>query len=133
MNLTLAEEDVYALDGACHIHPVNCPKTYPVGRRCAHEGCTTILSRYNPGKYCGAHEQISHPGPRPCGTKYVPVAIVAEHIDALLARGMTWAQIARIYDISPTTPTRISRQSYPRVERSVAAKIMAIPMEEPWS
>ena len=30
-------------------------KTYPAGRICAHEGCNTPLSRYNPEKVCGAH------------------------------------------------------------------------------
>lgn len=28
----------------------------PVVRRCAHEGCATILSRYNAGDRCGVHE-----------------------------------------------------------------------------
>jgi len=27
------------------------------GRMCAHQGCTTPLSRYNHGRYCGAHER----------------------------------------------------------------------------
>lgn len=31
------------------------PKTYPAGRVCDHEGCATILSRYNATMYCGAH------------------------------------------------------------------------------
>jgi predicted nucleic acid-binding Zn ribbon protein len=30
---------------------------YPRGRVCAHEGCTTILSVYNPSAYCGAHAE----------------------------------------------------------------------------
>ena len=33
----------------------NWVKTYPVGRICDHEGCATILSRYNATMYCGAH------------------------------------------------------------------------------
>ena len=31
------------------------PKTYPAGRVCDHQGCATILSRYNATMYCGAH------------------------------------------------------------------------------
>ena len=30
--------------------------TYAAGRRCCHDGCKTILSRYNGGEFCGAHE-----------------------------------------------------------------------------
>jgi len=30
-------------------------KTYPAGRVCAHAGCNTKLSRYNPEAVCGAH------------------------------------------------------------------------------
>ena len=31
-------------------------KTYARGRRCTHDGCKTILSRYNPGTMCGPHK-----------------------------------------------------------------------------
>ena len=31
-------------------------KTYPAGRVCDHDGCATILSRYNATTYCGAHK-----------------------------------------------------------------------------
>lgn len=30
-------------------------KTYPRGRVCAHEGCTTVLSVYNPEGHCATH------------------------------------------------------------------------------
>jgi hypothetical protein len=30
---------------------------YKRGRTCAHDGCATILSIYNPAKYCAAHLQ----------------------------------------------------------------------------
>ena len=30
-------------------------KTYGEGRICAHRGCGTILSKYNPNDYCGLH------------------------------------------------------------------------------
>lgn len=30
-------------------------RRYPAGRVCAHDGCTTRLSRYNPSKYCALH------------------------------------------------------------------------------
>lgn len=36
-------------------YEVDRPKTYPRGRRCAHEGCATVLSVYNPDEFCGAH------------------------------------------------------------------------------
>ena len=32
------------------------PRIYPAGRVCTHEGCVTVLSRYNGGSHCGAHE-----------------------------------------------------------------------------
>lgn len=32
-------------------------KDYGRGRICAHEGCSTILSRYNSGNVCAAHEK----------------------------------------------------------------------------
>lgn len=38
------------VDGAFHV------RTYPAGRTCAHDGCGTVLSVYNPTTYCGAHE-----------------------------------------------------------------------------
>ena len=31
-------------------------KTYGRGRVCAHTGCHTRLSAYNPGDYCGLHQ-----------------------------------------------------------------------------
>jgi len=30
--------------------------TYPAGRTCAHDGCGTMLSVYNPAPYCALHE-----------------------------------------------------------------------------
>ena len=32
-------------------------RVYKRGRTCAHEGCATILSVYNPARYCSAHLQ----------------------------------------------------------------------------
>ena len=32
-------------------------RVYRRGRTCAHDGCATILSIYNPAKYCSAHLQ----------------------------------------------------------------------------
>ena len=32
-------------------------KQYEKGRICKYEGCSTPLSIYNPGNYCGVHEQ----------------------------------------------------------------------------
>lgn len=32
------------------------PRQYAAGRRCCHDGCKTILSRYNPGTTCDPHE-----------------------------------------------------------------------------
>jgi len=32
-------------------------RIYECGRTCAHEGCATILSIYDPAKYCSAHLQ----------------------------------------------------------------------------
>jgi hypothetical protein len=31
-------------------------RTYRVGAICSHEGCATILSRYNPSRWCAVHE-----------------------------------------------------------------------------
>lgn len=31
-------------------------KTFPPGRRCAHEGCQTVLSIYNTRKRCALHD-----------------------------------------------------------------------------
>lgn len=31
------------------------PRQYAAGRRCCHDGCKTILSRYNPGTTCDLH------------------------------------------------------------------------------
>ena len=35
---------------------------YKRGRICAHDGCATILSIYNPAKYCSAHLQEAQAG-----------------------------------------------------------------------
>jgi predicted nucleic acid-binding Zn ribbon protein len=35
----------------------NVVRAHQRGRICAHEGCATILSIYNPSKYCSAHTQ----------------------------------------------------------------------------
>lgn len=38
--------------------PPGCrPMTHAPGRVCAHPGCDTVLSVYNPGRYCAAHPQ----------------------------------------------------------------------------
>jgi hypothetical protein len=37
------------------VSQANVVRSHPRGRVCAHEGCTTILSIYNPSKYCAAH------------------------------------------------------------------------------
>lgn len=36
------------------------PETYGVGRVCRHYDCDTILSEYNPEKYCGVHMDVVH-------------------------------------------------------------------------
>ena len=52
-------------------------RTYDGGRVCAHEGCGTVLSRYNPDAYCDVHEDeqydprtlamdYTEDGKRPC-------------------------------------------------------------------
>ena len=33
-------------------------RSYRTGRVCGHEGCTTILSRYNPSGFCSLHESV---------------------------------------------------------------------------
>lgn len=33
------------------------PKVYGDGRQCAHPGCDTVLSCYNPGPYCYKHRK----------------------------------------------------------------------------
>lgn len=34
-------------------------RVYERGRTCAHEGCDTTLSIYNPSAYCGAHAELA--------------------------------------------------------------------------
>lgn len=34
-------------------------RAYERGRICAHEGCDTVLSVYNPSAYCGAHAELA--------------------------------------------------------------------------
>lgn len=36
--------------------PDQIPQVYDRGRRCTVDGCTTLLSIYNPGPDCHAHE-----------------------------------------------------------------------------
>lgn len=33
-------------------------KLHPRGRVCAHEGCHTVVSIYNPSDYCNQHERL---------------------------------------------------------------------------
>ena len=37
------------------VSQANVVRSHPRGRICAREGCNTILSIYNPAKYCAAH------------------------------------------------------------------------------
>jgi endogenous inhibitor of DNA gyrase (YacG/DUF329 family) len=37
--------------GSAHV------RVYQADRRCRHEGCTTVLSIYNPAAYCSLHER----------------------------------------------------------------------------
>ena len=34
----------------------NWVRSHPAGRVCAHPGCSTVLSIYNPSRHCGAHQ-----------------------------------------------------------------------------
>ena len=34
-------------------------RSYERGRTCGHSACDTILSIYNPSKYCWAHEEVA--------------------------------------------------------------------------
>lgn len=60
----MAAEGGYFLAGVpalCHVGGrISCvPKKAKKAKKkrvCAREECTTVLSRYNKGKYCGAHE-----------------------------------------------------------------------------
>ena len=45
-------------------------RTYAAGRVCAAEGCITVLSIYNPSRFCGLHstpDRSTHPGAGRCG------------------------------------------------------------------
>jgi hypothetical protein len=51
-------------------HPGRPLRTSGVGRRCAHPGCATMLSRYNPDPHCNAHggwsdATVPRPGRKP--------------------------------------------------------------------
>jgi hypothetical protein len=37
------------------------PQTYSTQRTCAHDGCTTTLSRYNRREFCYAHAPVKYP------------------------------------------------------------------------
>lgn len=37
------------------------PQTYSTERVCAHEGCTTKLSRYNRREFCYTHAPVKYP------------------------------------------------------------------------
>jgi hypothetical protein len=39
-------------------------KAYRAGRVCQHDGCGTVLSIYNRGKFCYPHEPIATPRTR---------------------------------------------------------------------
>ena len=56
-------------------------KTYQEGRVCSHDGCTTVLSRYNPDPYCGAHTPAKD-WLRYCGYSFKPCAGCGELIKA---------------------------------------------------
>ena len=44
-------------------------RTYPKGRVCAEEGCTTILSVYNRSEFCWQHEPAEPNDPRDSGRR----------------------------------------------------------------
>ena len=46
------------------VSQANVVRSHPRGRVCAHEGCNTILSIYNPAKYCAAHVKPAQNGRR---------------------------------------------------------------------
>ena len=49
--------------------------TYGEGRICGYDGCRTVLSRYNPGSYCAAHEALEPPD---CWLYYKPCSVCGE-------------------------------------------------------
>lgn len=41
-------------------------RTYPAGRKCARPGCGTVLSKYNPLKFCEPHRHLAFGAKRQC-------------------------------------------------------------------
>lgn len=37
------------------------PKTHGAGRVCAHDECSTLVSRYNQSEYCFTHSPVRYP------------------------------------------------------------------------
>jgi hypothetical protein len=53
-------------------------RAYQRGRICAHDGCDTILSVYNPSAYCGAHAEMAR-NKRRRGELHPVVEVACEH------------------------------------------------------
>ena len=75
------------------------PKQYAAGRRCCHDGCKTILSRYNGGTMCGQHRAADDCctdslifGEQLCPTCEVPKPRNSEHFgkDVSSVDGLYW-------------------------------------------
>jgi hypothetical protein len=62
------------------ISQANRVRVHQRGRICAHDGCATILSIYNPAKYCSAHLEQAQRGRR--GVTHPVLAIACENCGA---------------------------------------------------
>ncbi len=58
----MSEEGVYRGASIREVPKAN--RTYPTGRVCAAEGCSTKLSIYNRWQYCWQHEPVHEYVPR---------------------------------------------------------------------
>jgi hypothetical protein len=61
-------------------------RSYQSGRTCAHPDCDTILSIYNPAKYCTVHESLAASGRRR-GTPRPIREAACEHCGAVFETG----------------------------------------------
>lgn len=59
------------------ISQANRVRVHERGRICAHDGCATILSIYNPEKYCSAHQRQARRGLR--GVAHPVLAVACEN------------------------------------------------------
>lgn len=105
------------------------PAVHAKGRRCAADGCTTILSVYNESSMCELHRQaVKARLRRPVGwnTTVVPADEALAHILNLMSHGMTRLEIAEAAEVAKSSVYKVVSARVMGITRETEERILGV-------